>query len=254
MTVTTRAEVKVGTADLRDALRATLPLASKVITGDDEAEHRVRLILDAGWILVCASNGAATGLARVRIKEDSRGALGVLEADDGPLVVDLRPRRVKIFLQAFKNKPTDPDTDQLIEIEVDLDNKFVRFEDIGGLWSSGEAIEWPIEEASEAFPNIVHLTSRALNGIGASQVGKALVTDSTLLAHFKAAGDVYDQPLQIEATGTPDSRGFVISCGAAFLGTITSKHQDDDSLKNRDKWRNGWRDLLPKPAKTLAAV
>jgi hypothetical protein len=31
-----------------------------------------------------------------------------------------------------------------------------------------------------------------------------------------------------------------VSCGESFLGVISSRHQDDDSLRKRDGWRHGW--------------
>ncbi|GAB6897697.1 hypothetical protein [Kineosporia succinea] len=251
MTVTTKATVRVSTADLRDALNAVIPLAKKTSTGDDEIEHRVRLIFAASWLLICATNGQATGLAKVSIVEDSRGVLGVLEPDDGPMIVDLRPRRVKLILQQFKPRATDPTVDQAIQFSIDTTAKTLQATDVGGFWSDGESVVFPIEEAVDAFPDIVSLTGRALNGIGTSQVGKPLVTDSTLLSLFRPAGKAYGHPLQVESTGNADSRGFVVSCGARFLGTVESRHQDDDSLKSRDKWRNSWRDLLPA---RLAAV
>jgi hypothetical protein len=45
-----------------------------------------------------------------------------------------------------------------------------------------------------------------------------------------------------------------VSCGESFLGVISSRHQDDDSLKRRDSWRTGWMRRLGLAARDLAAV
>jgi hypothetical protein len=245
-----RADVKVATADLRKAFKAVKPHGSKVKTGDDQAEYRVRLVFSTGWLFVCASNGASTGLAKVQIVDDSRGR--DFAVDDGPMVVDLQPRRVPLIMQQFKAKPGDPSVDQLIEFTIDLDDDYLDLTDIGGLWSEGESVRYPIDAPNTAFPDVIGITSKALANIGATSTGKALVTDSRILALFKDAGEAYDAPLQIEATGSAESRGFVVSCGSHFLGTLESRHNDDDSLKKRNSARMAWLELIP--ARKLEAV
>lgn len=243
MTVTTQADIQVATPDLRNALRAVLPHTNPVITGDDEAEHRIRLVFGETWMFALASNGATSALAKVRIVKDSRTM--ALAKDDGPLIVDLQPRRAKLVLQQFKAKEADPNVGQLVEFGVDVGEGVIDLTDIGGLWSSGESIRYPIDEPDARFPDIISVTSRALAGVGTTTQGKQLVTDSRLLSYFKVAGQVYEAPLQIEGTGTTESRGFVVSCGAHFLGTVESRHNDDDSLKKRDAARLAWLELLP---------
>lgn len=250
MTVTLKADIQVATPDLRNALRAVLPLSNPLVTGDHDAEHRIRLAFVERWLFVIASNGTGTALAKVGIQTDSRKI--EFTAEDGPVVVDLTPRRCRLMLQQFKAKPSDPDVGQLMEFGIDIEEETLTVSDIGGLWSEGESNRYPIEEPSDSFPDVIGLTARAIAGIGTTQVGKPLVTDGRVLRLFETASRVYDQPLQIEATGSAESRGFTVSCGADFLGTLSSSHQDGDSLKKRDKARMAWLALIP--AQKLAAV
>jgi hypothetical protein len=250
MTVTLKADIQVATPDLRNALRAVLPLANPLVTGDHDAEHRVRLAFVERWLFVIASNGSGTALAKVAVHQDSRKI--DFTAEDGPIIVDLTPRRARLILQQFKAKPSDPDVGQLMEFGIDIEDETFTVSDIGGLWSEGESNRYPIEEPSDSFPDVIRITAQALAGIGATQVGKPLVTDGAVLRLFQPASKVYDQPLQIEATGSADSRGFTVSCGPDFLGTLSSTHQDDDSLKKRDRYRMSWLELIP--AQKLQAV
>jgi hypothetical protein len=245
---TVEAEITIPTTEVRDALRSVLPHVNKLITDDHDAEHRVRLTFAQHHLFLTASNGHTTGLAKVHIVEDSRQER--FAADDGPIVVDITPRRARLILQQFKAKPSDPEVGQLMQFNVEPEGLSVS--DIGGLWSAGEVQRYPVEDPAEAFPDVLAITSRALAGVGASQVGKALVTDGRVLALFRDASRVYGQPLQVESTGTPESRGFMISCGPDFLGTVSSSHNDDDSLKKRDRNRRAWLELLP--AQKLAVV
>lgn len=251
MTTTVSARLTVATPDLRDAFAAVLPHVHQTSTDDHELQHRMRLSFARDHLYVLASNGYSAALAIVSIENDSR--VERFAADDGTFVVDITPRQAKLVLQQFKAKPTDPDgVEQLLDIDVDT--KRIRITDAAGLFA-GESAEYPYAEPSTQFPDLVGVISRALHGAaGEAQPGKALVTDGKTLALFKAAAVTYGQPLQIEPTGTSESRGFVVSCGESFLGLVSSRHQDDDSLKRRDAWRRGWLERLPKSGAALAAV
>jgi hypothetical protein len=245
-----KADIQVATPDLRNALRAVLPLSNPLITGDHDAEHRIRFVFLEHWVFVVASNGTGTALAKVAVNQDSRTI--EFTAEDGPIIVDLTPRRARLILQQFKAKPSDPDVGQLMEFGIDVTEETLTVSDIGGLWSEGESNRYPIEEPSDSFPDVIRITAQALAGVGATQVGKALVTDGRVLRLFEPASRVYEQPLQIEATGSAESRGFTVSCGPDFLGTLSSAHQDDDSLKKRNRHRMNWLELIP--AQKLQAV
>lgn len=252
MAVTLTAEVMVDTRDLRNALRAVVPHAEQNKTGDNGVEHRVRLVLDAQHVNVLASNGSTAAMAIVSIEEDTRRER--FAVDDGPLIVDLTPRQARLLLHQFKAKATDPEgVDQILQLRVLADGEGLEVADWSGLFA-GESIRFPGVGVSDGFPDVVGIITKALAGASGSPSPKPLTADGGTVALFKPASVVYDQPLTVEPTGTPESRGFLVSCGESFLGVISSRHQDDDSLKRRDGWRHGWLRRLGLTDKQLTAV
>jgi hypothetical protein len=238
MAVTLTAEVQVDTKDLRNALRAVTPHAEPNKTGDLDDEHRVRLVIDDYHVNVLASNGSTAVMALVSIEEDTRRK--ALDVDDGPLIVDLTPRQCRLILQQFKAKATDPEgVDQIAALRVLKNGEGLEVADVSGLFA-GESVRFPGVGVSEKFPDVIGVITRALAAASAAPSPKPLTTGGDILALFAAASKAYDQPLTVEATGTPESRGFLVSCGESFLGVISSRHQDDDSLRKRDGWRHGW--------------
>jgi hypothetical protein len=155
---------------------------------------------------------------------------------------------VKLLLQAFKSKQNDSDIDQLIEFDVhlDVDDQYIDATDIGGMFA-GQSLRYPLESPAEAFPDVLGILGAALaaaSGVAAKE--KKLVQDGAILALFTAASKAYQAPLAIEPVGTGESRGFLVSCGPHFIGTVTSRHGDDDNgVKKRDRERMQWMELLP---------
>jgi hypothetical protein len=248
-TPTLKATIAVGTEDLRNALTAVKPHAAKVKTGDDQSEARVRLMFAEGWLWVLASNSSAasTALAIVQIVTDSRTE--GINTIDGPMICDVQTRHAALILQQFKAKGEEQ---QLIQFEIDLADGWVQLLDIGGLWSAGESVRYQLLEQADNFPDILAITSRALAGVGSTTVAKPLVTDPKLLALFKPAGTAYSAPIQVDGTGKAEQRGFLITVGTQFLGTVESRHGDDDSLGRRDATRQAWLKRLP--ARKLASA
>jgi hypothetical protein len=242
---TLEASMKVRTVDLRAAVTSTLPHASKVSTGDDQSENRIRFTFAENRLYVTASNsnGASTALAAVSLKEDTRGE-GV-NVYDGPMVADLQLRQARLLLQQFKAKPADPDADQYLEFTMNLAERWIEVLDIGGLHSEGECTRFMLLDRDSNFPDIIGITAQALAEANAALMNKALVTDGTVLAQFRAASVAYGAPLQCDGVGSENQRGFLITCGGMFLGTVESRHGDDDSLKRRDSIRKAWLKDLP---------
>lgn len=240
MAVTLDAELTVATGDLRDALRAVTPHAEPNKTGDNEAEHRVRLVADAQHVHVLAANGQTAAAAIVSIEDDSRRER--FAADDGPLIIDITPRQARLLLQQFKAKPTDPDgVEQLaaLRVRTDEDGSALEVADVSGLFA-GESVRFPAVGVSDAFPDVLAAVRRALAEAGQSPLGKPLTVPGRVFGLFTPASTVYAQPLVVEPTGPTESRGFLVSCGESFLGVVSSRHADDDSLAKRDGWRRGW--------------
>jgi hypothetical protein len=250
MTVTVTADITVDTGDLRNALDAVLPHAEPNKTGDLDAQHRVRFIADKHHIYVTASNGATAACAIVSIEEDSRTEK--FAPEDGPLRWDLTPRQGRLILQQFKAKATDPEgIEQIVCFHISV-GQHIELEDAGGLFA-GETVSFPYVEPTSGV-DVVAVVGRALASAGASPVGKQLVSDGQTLKLFRAASAAYGQPLVISSSGTDESRAFTVECGESFLGVISSRHHDDDSLARRQAWRLSWLERLGKSARTLVSA
>lgn len=249
MSVTTKATVEVRTVDFRNALKAVYPHRNRVKTGDAASENRVRMVFSAGVLfLMATNNGNTCALAKIKIQEDSRGALGKLDPDDGPMTVDLAPARVPLLLQAFKLGANDSDVDQALKFDIDLNpnDRCLDVTDIGGLFE-GQSVRYPLDDPAEAFPDVLGIIGQALAAAsGAAAASKELLQDGKIVALFKDASVAYSAPLAFEPIGTGDSRGFLVRCGPDFIGTVQSRHADDDSLiRRRDAERLAWMGLLP---------
>lgn len=240
---TTRCTVKVGTTELRQALKSVHAHHRKTKKGADEAQHRVRLILANGTMFVAACNEESTALAKLTYIEDSRGNLW--EPADAPLVVDLQPRHVPLLTAWVSKKAVASDIDQVIAITADAVQGEVEFEDIGGLMSFGERVTYQFGNPNDAFPDVVAISDKALNEVaGSGERHKDLVQHGEIIARFAMASKQYGSQLRIRATGSAESRGFVVQCGPSFIGTVTSRHGDDDGLKTRDRIDAEWRRVL----------
>jgi hypothetical protein len=245
MTATTKATIKVGTTELRSALKAVHAHHRKGKRDDAVAQHRVRLTLANGTLFVAACNEQSTALARITLVEDTRGNLW--EPEDGPLLVDLQPRHIPLIAAWVSSKAVASDIDQLIAITADVKKGEVEFEDIGGLWSEGERVIYGFDPPNEAFPDVIGISGRALAEVsGASERAKPFVQNGDVIKLFSVASKQYGADLRIRATGTASDAqsGFVVQCGPSFIGTVASRHGDDDGLKTRDKIDMSWLQLL----------
>jgi hypothetical protein len=256
MTVTTTATVKVRTPELRAALAAVFPHRKRTKRDDDIALHRVRLILANGTAYVGATQGTTTALARMKylpLKDggDTRGNLW--EPDDGPLVVDLRPDVVKLWLQMFAaaRMGKDEDLEPITAITYSHDDGEVEFENIGGGQSAGERFVIALDDPHELFPDLIDMTGRALAEADATNAPRVLKQDPKVLALFKDAGQQYGAPVRIRPTGNAPGSGFVIECGSAFVGTVSSE-QGDEGTKRDGQLTLDWLNEL-KPRKLASA-
>jgi hypothetical protein len=238
---TTECTLKVGIAPLRAAILAVVPHADKVRLGDEDLVlSRVRLIAGEEELLVVATNdsgdGQTSAMAAVPIEEDDR--LVRFEAWDGPFVVDLHPAKARDIARQIKPVKADEDTDPgpsstgWADLHLTLDR--VQVTDVSGLWP-GTKLTVPILAYRPEYPDVPAVIGRALQH--ADGKFKPLVHAAAVARRFAVAATVYEQQLEWEPTGTPESSGFVVICGPDFAGVAESQHGLGNSLKARDRRR-----------------
>lgn len=231
--VDTTVTLEVPLRALRQAIASVLPHAEPTKTGDDPGDlSRLRLVARKGELLVVATNSTTSALASVPIVEDSR--LTHFRKGDGVFELDVPLGPWRPFLQGMKvGKPTASADEGLAELVLDI--AAVTITDRSALLP-GYAQTVPTLPRAEAFPAVVDILHKAM--AEAAGDSKPLVTAHGALALFLPAAKAYKVPLSLEPTGSARSRGFLVLCGSKFIGTISSRHEDDNSLATRDRDRH----------------
>lgn len=251
MTVTLAGSVEVDTLDLRQALQSVLPHAAPNKTGDEiTALNRVRFIVDAAHVTVCASNGATSALAQASIEADDRPK--PFAADDGPFVLDLAPKLVEQLVKVFvprRPRKNEPDSVGRLELGFSLGALDVTAGP-GGLFE-GQSMSFPLDEINPNFPDLLALMGRgAREAAGESTPSKSLVTGGGLHL-FEAARKAYKAPLRVSGTGDAGSPAWLVEVGPSFLGLLGGKVVGDDETKVHAANRQRWIKALP-PALKVA--
>lgn len=254
--VTSSRTIRVDTGDLRNALRAVVVHAKKTTRDEDAVEHRLRLHVDRPaedtWLRVMATNGSTTACALVEVLEDD--ARQGLNHHDGPYIVDIAPRDGRHILWAFKDARAGVEgLDETLELRFRIDD--VRVTDVGGLFA-GHSIIMPQLAFSTNYPDVYETSQRALaEAATPATPGRSAVVSGELMALFRVASRVYEQPLQVEPIGADRGAGWLVTCGARFVGTIESDNDSDGpSLGRRSRYRTDLlrRFGLDQPAEPLA--
>lgn len=253
MTVTKEATVKVATTDYVNALKAVIPHYNKVKTGDAADQHTVRLIFAGQWLFVGACNAQSTGIAKIRIKSDTRGASGQLDGtpgpldpDDAPIMFDITPRRAKHMLQLFKPNAANSEVEQRIVFDLGIEEdggRVLDATDAGGLYSDGESHRWPCSDPSQALPDLLAIHGVAVANDKSDTRARELLQDGKVMALFKAAGEAYGERLRMRTTG-PEGSGWIVTCGP-FVGTVASQPDGDGGKKAHEQQMLEWANLLP---------
>lgn len=233
MAVTLACTLQVPLRQFRAAIAAVVPHAEPTKTGDEISSlSRVRFVAAKDELLLAATCTHTTALAAVRIEEDSRAER--IAADDGVFQVDMPPGILRRMNGTFMaSRSTADGLDEFAELKFGVDGEMV-VTDVSGLFP-GLSMTVPTLDLAHDFPDIVGILAKAL---GAAQYdAKPLVAKGRMFSLFGAAATAYGQPLQLEPTGTGESRGYIVLCGGMFVGAISSGHNDDDSLSKRDAER-----------------
>lgn len=231
MTTTIECTLEVPLIPLRQALSSVVVHAEPTKTGDEVSEmSRVRLTAATSELLVLAANEAGTAaLAAVPIESDSRAER--FAADDGEFSVDLTPGAARLILRDFRAGKPGVEADQDM-VKLVIGETRITIADASGLLkdSFGLEVSQQLLQFSSDYPDVQSVLRDALARAGEAQAAKPLVTQGRPWALFRHAAVAYGRPLRLEGTGGSDTRGFVVMCGSSFIGAVSSRHNDDDSL------------------------
>jgi hypothetical protein len=241
MTTTIDLTIEVPLADLRNAITAVVVHAEPTKAGDEvTAYQRVRLTAGKDELLVAATSGTTAALAAVPILEDSRKVR--FSVDDGAFHVDLSPGLTRSIVRQFHVGPVGVDANHDVA-RLDFTVNDVTVTDVSGLWP-GLALTLPTLPFASDYPDVHGILGKAFGAAGEAQAAKPLVAQAGLIALFRHAGTAYGRPLQFEASGPATARGFIVWCGPQFVGSVSSQHNDDDSLAKRQSERRAHLERL----------
>ncbi len=222
-----RAEYGVGTADLRQALRSVVVHASP----DKELPvlQRVRLHIQRANIIAVATNRYTIGVAAVAIWDN--------KYEDDAALVDLSITQVGEILAMFKSKNEKDDDAGDDDLRIRLTDRYMTMTDTAGLFP-GKEVTWPRVATEETFPNVVGLVGgfHAKAGSGSAY---ALHTAGRMLALFKTASAVYDEPITIMPTAA-DGGALCITVGESFVGALMPIKPSDERVLQQAYWREAW--------------
>jgi len=224
---TIRTELGIGTADLRNALRAVVVHASP--DKETPALQRVRLHVQRTNILAVATNRYSVGLAAISIWDNKY-------EDDG-IIIDLTLTQIGEILALFKSKNEKTADTGDDDLSIRLTDRYMTMTDTAGLFP-GKEVTWPRVAIEETFPNVLGLVGgfHAKAGSGSAY---ALHTSGRLLALFKTASAVYDAPITLMPTAT-DGGALCITVGESFVGALMPIKPSDEQVIQASAWRRAW--------------
>lgn len=232
MTTSTSCTLRVGIGSLARAIAAVARHAEKSKPGDEQPMTcRVRLIADRGRLKVCATDGRTSALAWVEILADSRPGTGFAK-DDGPLVVDLRPRHARELADAIV--PNRVDGDDVGDASLDLALDVVTITDVSGKYPNTSHTVPVIEQESTmtlegtdhlGYPDIPGTLKTAARE--AAGIFKSLRPPASMLARFGVAEKLFGS-LIYEPVGDATAGAWLVwARDGGFVGQLDNRHADD---------------------------
>jgi hypothetical protein len=222
-----RTEISVSTKDLAAALRSVVVHASP----DKELPmlQRVRLHIGEQVVMVMATNRYTVGIGLVSVWDNAY--------DDEGVVLDLPLQTVGEVLHMFKTKDGKGGDAGDDPLRIRITDRYVVMTDMAGLFP-GKEVTWPRVAEEESFPNLLPMMGRfhAKAGSGSAY---ALHTAGKLLALFRTASSVYDQPVTLLPT-EQDGGAVVVAIGESFVGAIMPIKPSDDQIVEQKAWREAW--------------
>jgi hypothetical protein len=235
MTTTTECTLRVGIGDLARAMTAVYGFADKSKPGDEQPMTvRIRLIAGRDHLQVCATDGRSAAMAWVEVLSDSRGKR--FDADDGPFVVDLRPRHARAIANAITPNRVDGEDvgDASLAITVDT----VTVTDVSGKYpETSHTVPVIEQEATMTLAGTDHLgypdlTKTLASGmVAAAGTHKPFRPTPGILGRFEVAAREYG-PLIFEPCGTAEALAWIVwARDGGFVAQIETRHQDDSERR-----------------------
>ena len=236
MTTSTACTLNVGIGALSRAITAVSRHAEKSKPGDEQAMTcRVRLIADRGHLKVCATDGRTSALAWVPILADSRPGTGFAD-DDGPLVVDLRPRHARELADAIV--PNRVDGNDVGDALLDLGLDVVTITDVSGKYPDTSLTVPVIEQESTmtlagtdhlGYPDIP--ATLKLDAQEAAGMFKPMRPPAGMLGRFAIAEREFGH-LLYEPVGDATAEAWLVwARDGGFVGQMNNRHTDDSERR-----------------------
>jgi len=232
------------------AIKAVEPHALRGRKGGDVLQC-VRFVAGRELLHVVATNGTTAAVAVVAIDPDSDSRAERVAEDDGTFVLDAEPSEVRQIVSRFTKGASARKDSARRTLRLHWTDRILRLTDITEQRGTLELESPDLDEVpakglevlvvppSGDYPPVLDDVRLALAGIGESAAGKPLVTQPGTLALFVGplGSAAPKSDVHVEATGSTASRGFVVTCGSWFAGTLPSRFADDDSLARRARAR-----------------
>ncbi|MFI6215667.1 hypothetical protein ACIBCD_27055 [Nocardia brasiliensis] len=229
--------ITVGTADLRQALTAVTVHAST--DGELPDIARVRLTIGPDHVFVTATDRFTAALAHVSTWDHDGEPFEIVE-----LLVDDAAKLLRIFKVHGKD---DGDAPQYT-LRLDVAHDEVTATDSSGFDIIGRRFRMPRLETAVTLNGVPALFERAhLGQIVLLDSASSMVVSGKMLARFKVAATVYDEPLAMETRSghRKGSASVLIRCGESFLGLIVPRQLVDEEAARAREWAQGWTARLP---------
>lgn len=211
----------------------------------------VRFVAGRDLLHVVATNGTTAAVAVVPIDPDSDSRGPRVAEDDGTFTLDADPAEVRQIVGRFTKGASSKKGAPRRTLRMHWTDRVLKLADITEQTNTldlespdldevpAKGLDVLVSPPSGDYPPVLDDLRQALAGIGESAAVKPLVSQPATLALFvNPLGSAAPKAdVHVEPTGSTASRGFVVTCGAWFAGTLPSRFADDDSLARRARAR-----------------
>lgn len=249
MPVQGEASFTVSLDSLVAATRAVEPHALRGRKGDDVLQT-VRFVAGPDLLHVVATNGTTAAVALVQIDPDSDTRGTRLAEDDGTFTLDADPSEVRQIISRFTKGASSKKDAPRRTIRMHWTDRMLRLTDITEQTATldlespdlddvpARGLDVLVSPPSADFPPVLDDIRAALAAVGETTQGKPLVSSWSTLSLFSSLGSVAPKAdITIEPSGSSTARGFVVTAGSWFAGTLPSRF-DSDSLARRARARD----------------